>query len=219
MVRKVIEWLFENESKPHATQEWYRKIRDNPKTYENCFVISFTRVKDLDSKWKHEYVQFVVEDESQEEDKDDSNRTRVYAERGNAKDLDWVTVGVNDKDTNKRRKDLPLPLTTLFFAKDHRPKLVDIASLLDKTTRDGGPYDLRGHNCFWFANVMYLAARGIEGITGWTEKQWNRIDIAGKGGGGMDDLFSLLGATLLKFLFRVGARPPLFFFFFVFQKT
>ncbi|BCR88793.1 uncharacterized protein ACHE_41357A [Aspergillus chevalieri] len=53
---------------------------------------------------------------------------------------------------------------------------------------------------------MYLAARGIEGITGWTEKQWNRIDIAGKGGGGMDDLFSLLGATLLKFLFRPTAK-------------
>ncbi|KAI9928876.1 hypothetical protein MW887_002099 [Aspergillus wentii] len=94
--------------------------------------------KNLNSKWKHEYVQFIVE-ESQEEDEEQNNRTRVYAERGNEADLDWVTVGMDDKVEATRRKDLPLPLTSLFFAKGSRPRLVDVAALLDKTTRKWGP--------------------------------------------------------------------------------
>ncbi|KAJ5242966.1 uncharacterized protein N7469_001293 [Penicillium citrinum] len=52
-----------------------------------------TRVKDLDSPWAHEYVQFIVEDIASKE------RARIYAERGTDKEMSevvpWAAIGHN----------------------------------------------------------------------------------------------------------------------------
>ncbi|KAL1860950.1 hypothetical protein Plec18170_001464 [Paecilomyces lecythidis] len=64
----------------YKPEEWWKGIQKHSKDYESLRVISLTRVKDLDSPWAHEYVQFIVEDVVSKE------RTRIYAERGVHKD-------------------------------------------------------------------------------------------------------------------------------------
>ncbi|KAK5806417.1 hypothetical protein VI817_000675 [Penicillium citrinum] len=73
--------------------DWWNGIQRHSKDYESLRVISLTRVKDLDSPWAHEYVQFIVEDIASKE------RARIYAERGTDKEMSevvpWAAIGHN----------------------------------------------------------------------------------------------------------------------------
>jgi hypothetical protein len=43
---------------------WYKAIIANKTVYTDCYVPSFTRVKNLGSEYMHEYIQFIVENHS-----------------------------------------------------------------------------------------------------------------------------------------------------------
>jgi hypothetical protein len=156
MGRTSIEYLFSDTTAKKSTGDWAQALRDAKDQYSNCRVVSLTRVKDLNSDWKHEYVQFIVEEESTKD------RARVYAERGNEKDLDWVTYGPAETRTtgSKHNGDLPLPLTSFIFGgktgndQEQRPTVLQIAEILAAATIVGGGYELFGHSCFWYAYTI-----------------------------------------------------------------
>lgn len=193
MVKTSIEWLFTDKQEYHKTGEWYEHLKKNETLYANCSVVSFTRVKNLDSKYMHEYVQFIVEENTT------GDRARIYAERGNEKDLDWVTCGRTEVDGNILN-DLPLPLTSLIFDKGRRPSVLEIAWIFSHVTEKGGGYKFRGNNCFWFANLTYNTVRSLYVAT---EKQWRWVNPGGKGGGWFADAYGLGFPTMFKLIFKV----------------
>lgn len=208
MVKASIDYLFTDERSTKPTRDWAELLRASKDKYANCRVVSLTRVKDLNSTWKHEYVQFVVEETGSKE------RARVYAERGNEKDLDWVTFGpVETKATgSKHGDDLPLPLTSLIFGGESgedvnkRPTVLEIAEILAATTLIGGAYSKLGHHCFWYAYTAYDATKRQFGQLA-KEKRWRWGDIGGAGNAGIKDAIGLGWSTLFRFLYVV--RLPL----------
>ncbi|KAE8361346.1 hypothetical protein BDV27DRAFT_160809 [Aspergillus caelatus] len=82
--------VFSNEVKHYLPEEWYEHILNTNQDYESLRVVSLTRVKNLDSAWGHEYIQFIVEDELS------NKQARVYAECGVPKSsIDVITTSVN----------------------------------------------------------------------------------------------------------------------------
>ncbi|RKL36648.1 hypothetical protein BFJ72_g8197 [Fusarium proliferatum] len=207
MVKTSIDYLFTENKSIKPTREWADLLRNNKEKYANCRVVSFTRVKDLNSNWKHEYLQFIVEETSTKD------RARVYAERGNPVDLDWVTFGpAETKATGSRdQDDMPLPLTSLVFGGesgedfDKRPTVLELAEILAATTLIGGEYQFYGHSCFWYAYTAYDAAKRQFGK--WAkEKKWRWGDIGGAGNAGIKDAIGLGWSTLFKFYYVGDAK-------------
>lgn len=193
MGKTSLEWLFTDEIEFHKTGDWYEHLKKNESLYADCSVVSFTRIKNLDSKYMHEYVQFIVEENST------GNRTRVCGERRNEKDLDSVIIGRVGKDI-KILDDMPLPLTSLIFDKGKRPSVIEIAYIFATVTIKGGGYEFRGNNCFWFANLTYKVVKTLFPAT---EKQWRWVNPGGVGGGGFVDAYGLGFPTMFKFMFKV----------------
>ncbi|KAH7273313.1 hypothetical protein B0J15DRAFT_566502 [Fusarium solani] len=207
MVKASIDYLFTDRRSVKPTREWAELLRASKDKYANCRVVSLTRVKDLNSVWKHEYVQFVVEETGSKD------RARVYAERGNKTNLDWVTFGpIETKVTgSKHDEDLPLPLTSLIFGGESgedvakRPTVLEIAEILAATTLVGGAYSDWGHHCFWYAYTAYDATKRQFGK--WAkEKRWRWGDIGGAGNAGIKDAIGLGWSTLFKFLYVGHAK-------------
>ncbi|KAH0172302.1 hypothetical protein KCU67_g1786, partial [Aureobasidium melanogenum] len=204
MGRTTIKYLFTDEKDRKSTTTWTESLREAQDQYSNCRVVSFTRVKDLNSNWKHEYVQFIVEEETTKD------RARVYAERGNEKDLDWVTFGPAETRTtgSKHDKDLPLPLVSFVFGGrngddvSRRPTVLQIAEILAAATIVGGGYELFGHSCFWYAYTVTDAVERAFGKFA-TKKSWRWLDIGGHGGAGFKDAIGL-GVPMLFKLIYVG---------------
>ena len=200
-----LDFLFTNQRATKPTREWSELLEAGKDSYANCRVVSFTRVKNLNSDWKHEYVQFIVEEESTKE------RARVYAERGNEKDLDWVTFGPTETITSgsKGLNDLPIPLTSLVFGGpwgtdvDKRPTIGQIAEILAATTLVGGGYEFYGHSCFWFAFTSYDAVKRQFGKWA-TEKAWRWFNFGGAGGGGFKDAVGLGWPMMFKWCYVVS---------------
>lgn len=205
MGKTSLDFLFTDKKAFKPTRDWAELIRSGKDKYANCRVVSFTRVKNLDSKWKHEYLQFIVEEETGKE------RARVYAERGNEKDLDWVTVGpAETTETGSRSDDdLPLPLASLIFGGKsgqdvtQRPTVLEIAEILAATTVIGGAYEFYGHSCFWYAYTAYDAIKRQFGKFA-TEKAWRWLDIGGAGNAGVKDAIGLGWPFLFKFYYVVS---------------
>lgn len=176
-------------------QDWYNDLLSSKASYAQCFIVSFTRVKNLGSKYMHEYVQFIVEDRSS------GDRMRVYAERMNEQDVDMVSIGRDEKEPRKW-DELPLPLTSMSWSeKKDQPGLLDVAKILNSTSVVGGGYNFYDKNCFWFAfttfDVVQLAFKG-------TLKTWSWINSGGTGGGGVKDMWGLGFPTMFKVFFKVG---------------
>ncbi|EWY89925.1 hypothetical protein FOYG_07569 [Fusarium oxysporum NRRL 32931] len=206
MGKASIPYLFEDSISYKPTREWADLLRLNKQKYANCNVVSFTRVKDLNSDWKHEYLQFIVEDSVTKD------RARVYAERGNETQLDWVTIGPADTKLsgNRDKSDMPLPLTSLRFGGksdevEKRPTVLDIAEILAATTLVGGAYEFYGHSCFWYAFTAYDAIKRQFGKWA-TEKKWRWGDIGGAGNAGIKDAIGLGWSTLFKFYYVGHAK-------------
>ncbi|RMJ13276.1 hypothetical protein CDV36_007050 [Fusarium kuroshium] len=207
MGKTSIDYLFTDSRAFKPTREWADLLRASKDKYANCRVVSFTRIKDLNSPWKHEYVQFVVEET------DSKDRARVYAERGNETQLDWVTFGPAETQVtgSKHGEDLPLPLTSLIFGGesgddvDKRPTVLEIAEILAATTLVGGAYSKVGHHCFWYAYTAYDATKRQFG--NWAkEKRWRWGDIGGAGNAGIQDAIGLGWSTLFKFYYVGHAK-------------
>ena len=152
MVKASIAHLFTDKQTAYKTEHWSEKLHEHPEFYANCSLVSFTRVKNLDSDYKHEYVQFIVEDS------DIKERARVYAERANEELVDVVTVGRVEAGFNQW-PELPLPLTSLIFYKATRPSVLKISEILNAITVVGGGYNFTGNNCFWFAATAYKVVK------------------------------------------------------------
>ncbi|KAL2675534.1 hypothetical protein Neosp_011720 [[Neocosmospora] mangrovei] len=202
MVKTSIDYLFTDSKSVKPTREWADLLRASKDKYTDCRVVSLTRVKDLNSNWKHEYLQFIVEETGSKD------RARVYAERGNEVDLDWVTFGpAESKSTGSRHKDdMPLPLTSMVFGGqsgedvDKRPTVLELAEILAATTLVGGEYQFYGHSCFWYAYTAYDATKRQFGK--WAkEKRWRWGDIGGAGNAGIQDAIGLGWSTLFKFYY------------------
>ncbi|KAH8672175.1 hypothetical protein BGZ61DRAFT_459017 [Ilyonectria robusta] len=54
MGKTSINFLFTDSRSVKPTREWADLLRSNKDQYADCRVVSFTRVKDLNSDWKHE---------------------------------------------------------------------------------------------------------------------------------------------------------------------
>ncbi|KAL8717256.1 MAG: hypothetical protein Q9225_005488 [Loekoesia sp. 1 TL-2023] len=137
---------------------WYEDLLTHKAVYANCFVPTFTRVKNLGSKYMHEYCQFIVEDRST------SERARVYAERANEEVVDVITIGREEKSL-REWNELPLPLTSISFEdKAKQPSLLDIAKVISSVNVVGGKYNFYDKNCFWFAFTTFdtSSAKGFE---------------------------------------------------------
>ncbi|KAH6949054.1 hypothetical protein BKA56DRAFT_597542 [Ilyonectria sp. MPI-CAGE-AT-0026] len=207
MGKTSINYLFTDSRSVKPTREWADLLRSNKDQYADCRVVSFTRVKDLNSDWKHEYVQFIVEENTTKD------RARVYAERGNEKDLDWVTFGPAETKAlgSKGKTDMPLPLTSLVFGGpsgddvSKRPTVLELAEILAATTLVGGGYEFYGHSCFWYAYTAYDAAKRQFGEWA-TEKKWRWGDIGGAGNAGLKDAIGLGWSTLFKFYYVSHAK-------------
>ncbi|KAF7555308.1 hypothetical protein G7Z17_g2328 [Cylindrodendrum hubeiense] len=201
MGKTSIDYLFTDRQSVKPTREWADLLRSSKDKYADCRVVSFTRVKDLNSDWKHEYVQFIVEENATHD------RARVYAERGNETDLDWVTFGPAETKAlgSKGETDMPLPLTSLVFGRDsgdvdNRPTVLELAEILAATTVVGGGYEFYGHSCFWYAYTAYDAVKRQFGKSA-TEKKWRWGDIGGAGNAGIKDAIGLGWSTLFKFYY------------------
>lgn len=173
---------------------WHQDLVANSQVYANCFVPTLTRVKNLGSKYMHEYCQFIVEDRTT------GDRGRVYVERMNDQVVDVVTIGRDEK--SPRSWDvLPLPLTSLAFDdKTKQPSLIDVAKIIASVSVVGGKYQFYDRNCFWFAftafDTMRLAFPG-------TLKNWLWINPGGRGGGSFGDAWGLGFPTMFKYFFKV----------------
>ena len=172
---------------------WYEAIIANKTVYADCYVPSLTRVKNLGSKYMHEYIQFIVEDRSTGE------RARVYTERMNEKNVDVITTGRDDK--TPRKDELPLPLTSIAFeGKIKQPSLLDVAKVLSSVSVVGGKYNFYGNNCFWFAFTAFDTVRlAFSG----TLKNWLWVNPGGKGGASFGDAWGLGFPTMFKYFFKV----------------
>ena len=193
MVKSSIAHLFTDKQAVYKTEHWSEKLHENPELYEHCSLVNFTRVKNLDSDYKHEYVQFIVEDS------DTKERARVYAERANDKWVDIVTVGRVEAGFDQW-PELPLPLTSLIFDKATRPSVLRISEILGAITTVGGGYNLYGNNCFWFAATAYKVVKATFAAS---EKQWSWINSGGDGGKSLRGVYGLGFPTLFKFAFKV----------------
>lgn len=193
--KSSIPHLFTNKEERMRIQKWDDTLKADPGRYANCFVVNFTRVKNLDSKWKHEYTQFIVEDS------ETGDRARVYAERLNDKELqDCVTVGRTELGFSEWSS-LPLPLQTIIFDQAHRPKLIQISTILRKTSDQAGPYNLFGEQCFWFAKTVYDVIKLSFGSI--TEKEWPWLNPGGDEGNTLRGFYGLALSTFFKFTFTV----------------
>lgn len=109
-------------------------------------------MKNLGSKYMHEYCQFIVEDRSTGE------RARVYAERMNEEVVDVVSIGRDEKTPREWDEwdELPLPLTSIAFEdKTKQPSLLDVARVINSVSVVGGKYNFYDKNCFWFAFTTF----------------------------------------------------------------
>lgn len=174
-------------------RKWYESIISNKEVYGNCFVPSFTRVKNLGSKYMHEYCQFIVEDRSTGE------RGRVYAERMNEKAIDVVTIG-RDEKASRKQDELPLPLTSVAFDdKAKQPSLFEVATVINSVSVVGGKYNFYDKNCFWFAFTTFDTVRlAFSG----TLKNWLWVNPGGRGGGSIGDAWGLGFPTMFKYFFK-----------------
>lgn len=213
--------VFSKVLKHHLPEEWYKHIKNNIRDYESLRIISVTRVKDLESPWAHEYVQFIVEDEVTQ------NRARIYAERGVSKSsihtiaiaatgpsgfnpitfgrdsVDGVTIGFNEDGDCGRwggKKDLPLPLEAFLYT-DEKPKFVSLAETIALVSKKGGTYNLLGNNCYWFAYTT-MKDHGTKN-NGAPKKVYAKI---GGGTGRVRDLYSYHITRRYKEYYRVGSH-------------
>ncbi|GCB23332.1 hypothetical protein AAWM_06217 [Aspergillus awamori] len=160
--------VFSKEVKHHDPEDWYSEIRKYGQDYESLRIASLTRVKDLDSDWAHEYVEFIVQRQLP------IGRARVYAERGVPKisidkvppamsvntstflsqqisvnpftfgrgAVDGVTIGVNECDKEGRWRGLPhdLPLSLMYFVyADKKPSFISLAKTISE--KDAKEFD------------------------------------------------------------------------------
>ena len=172
--------VFSKEVKHHDPEDWYSEIRKYGQDYESLRIASLTRVKDLDSDWAHEYVEFIVQRQLP------IGRARVYAERGVPKisidkvppamsvntstflsqqisvnpftfgrgAVDGVTIGVNECDKEGRWRGLPhdLPLSLMYFVyADKKPSFISLAKTISEVSKKGAAYK------FWAKVVTGLS--------------------------------------------------------------
>jgi hypothetical protein len=194
MVKSSIAHLFTDEERIYKTQDWFDELSKQPELYQKCSIVNFTRVKNLDSDYKHEYVQFIVEDSTT------GDRARVYAERANEEWVDVVSVGRAELGFNKW-PEMPLPLTSLVFEQSKRPGVIQMAEIFKSITIVGGYYNLWGNNCFWFASTAYSVVKSAFPAT---EKKWSWINAGGDGGLTLKGAYGLGFPTLFKFAFKVS---------------
>jgi hypothetical protein len=175
-------------------RSWYKNLIANKEAYTNCYVPSFTRMKNLGSVYMHEYCQFIVEDRSTGE------RARVYADR--IRVVDRVTIG-RDEKTMREEDELPLPLTSIVFEdKTKQPSLLDVAEVINSVSVVGGKYNFLDKNCFWFAFIAFGTVRSA--FPG-TLKNWLWVNLGGKGGGSLGDAWGIGFPTMFKYFFKVWA--------------
>jgi hypothetical protein len=161
MNQTSIEYLFTDKRAAKPTREWADLLRLGKSKYANCRVVSYTRVKDLNSDWKHEYVQFVVEEEKTKD------RARVSAQRDDNAGHDCVSYGPLDslRADGQGQDHLSLSLTSLIFGggsgddAGRRPTVLAITEILAATTVVGGTYQFDGNSCFWHAYASYDAVK------------------------------------------------------------
>ncbi|OKP09804.1 hypothetical protein PENSUB_4805 [Penicillium subrubescens] len=206
--------VFSSEVKHYLPEEWYKHILNKSQDYESLRVVTLTRVKNLDSAWGHEYIQFIVEDELSNE------RARVYAERGVPKSsidaiatgvtpitfgresVDGVTIGFDEKGEKGRWNgphDLPLPLESYIYTAK-KPSFISLAETISWVSKKGGSYKPIGNNCYWFA---YTAMNDYGEKNKGTPKTVYAT-IGGRGGGGLRDIISYHKFRLRKEYYRVS---------------
>ena len=139
----------------------FAEFDKNSDTYKEWSVLSVNHIKDLSSKYMHEYLHFIVENTKEQ------LRSCMFAERDMSGD--FIYVG-NHKRLPSSAKDLPLPLRTLQFAKGKRPKVTDVLKILQITSLKGGMYKLATKNCWWYAGVVYKVLK--ESYI-YEEQKWN----------------------------------------------
>ncbi|GLA19280.1 hypothetical protein AnigIFM62618_006949 [Aspergillus niger] len=191
--------VFSKEVKHHDPEDWYSEIRKYDQDYESLRIASLTRVKDLDSDWAHEYVEFIVQRQSP------IGRARVYAERGVPKisidkappamsvntstflsqqisvnpftfgrgAVDGVTIGVNECDKEGRWRGLPhdLPLSLMYFVyADKKPSFISLATTISEVSKKGAAYK------FWATVVTVVKRWRISGrmVRLWYKKTFKK---------------------------------------------
>lgn len=158
----VVDRFMESFKEILPTTVWLKEVSANSSTYDAWSVVSFNHVKDLSSTYMHEYVHLIVENTQKQ------LRSCMFAERD--MNGDSVCVGKHNRFPSSAN-DLPLPLRTLTFAKDSRPKVIDVVKILQETSSLGGKYKFYTKNCWWYAGVLYKALRTKYNIE--QEKNWN----------------------------------------------
>ncbi|KAL3265178.1 hypothetical protein ABHI18_000032 [Aspergillus niger] len=191
--------VFSKEVKHHDPEDWYSEIRKYGQDYESLRIASLTRVKDLDSDWAHEYVEFIVQRQLP------IGRARVYAERGVPKisidkvppamsvntstflsqqisvnpftfgrgAVDGVTIGVNECDKEGRWRGLPhdLPLSLMYFVyADKKPSFISLAKTISEVSKKGAAYK------FWAKVVTVVKRWRISGrmVRLWYKKTFKK---------------------------------------------
>ncbi|KAI2816752.1 hypothetical protein CBS115989_6523 [Aspergillus niger] len=191
--------VFSKEVKHYDPEDWYSEIQKNSQDYESLRIASLTRVKDLDSDWAHEYVEFIIQGQLP------IGRARVYAKRGVPKisidkvppamsvntstgAVDGVTIGVNECDKEGRWRglphDLPLPLEYFVYA-DKKLSFISLAKTISEVSKKGAAYKLLRNNCYWFAYTVMK-------VWGSVHKESKKVVAYNLGGSGqtLEDLWS-----------------------------
>ncbi|KAJ5231953.1 uncharacterized protein N7469_006541 [Penicillium citrinum] len=153
-----VEYLFESQPRAIPTQEWFSYVTENPSRFEKCYVLCIFHFKDLLSRWVHEYLQILVEEETTR------RKIRLTAER--LVDRDQVIVGQSSWDPPKKRaarislftKNTPgdiLPMPLLFLKPKRQFPLVDLAWILRGVSLLKENYEFTSENCYWYARSAY----------------------------------------------------------------
>ena len=138
--------FFRDQHTTFSPKEWYDHVYRHAEEYKTCSVLSFTQFKDLNSRYKHEYISFLVEDSVTQ------LRAQIIAERDTNRDV--VFVGQMKKPPSSD-KPLALRLRTLVFSKTNRPAIIAVAVILVSFSKVGGKYQLLFNNCFWFSRTIH----------------------------------------------------------------
>ena len=132
-----------------STKEWLAALLEDPDRYKHWKIRSLTWIKALASPFSHEFVQFVIEDETT------GQRTRIPA--GREETGDWVMSGWDwtSGKAPSHHYELPMPLLSLVFDDPQsRPSVQALAKVLAATTERQPYYKFRREMCWWYAEVV-----------------------------------------------------------------
>ena len=123
-----------------SVRDWHAYVQNRPDIFNAYDVTSCSKIKNLNSSWKHEFLSCVVVRTA------DGEEMKMFVERES--EGDRVIVGVD-----RMPEVFPLVLETLKFGKT-APTVALFSEYAMKASLLGGSYSVWSRNCYWFCRVI-----------------------------------------------------------------